>query len=336
MAAKSNARPTYTQISEVSGVSEATVSRVLNGDDNVHPDRIKAVQDAVAKLGYKRNRAASSLASGRSGLIAVVIDDDLSIFSDPFWATVTSGISRVLMENELQTLLMVANLNDTDGPVAHSLQGGEVDGAIFFQLHKDGLIKRLVKQGLPMVITGTPHTSNDFVFVDTDNFGGGLDATNHLFSRGCSKVSIITGDIETTAGRQRLDGYNQAYRKSGHVPNKRLISQGDYSFESGKTAMLKLLQEVEDLDGVFACNDVMALGAIAAIEEFGKSVPHDIKVVGFDDSLLAQTSRPALTSVRQDIVALGEAAANLMIAQLKGETVEPVILSTALVIRESA
>jgi DNA-binding LacI/PurR family transcriptional regulator len=336
LVAKSNIRPTYAVISKAAGVSEATVSRVLNGDENVHPDRAKAVQDAVAKLGYKKHRAASSLASGRTGLIAVVIDDDLSIFSDPFWATVTSGISRVLMENDLQTLLMVANLDSIDGPVAHSLQGGEVDGAIFFQLHKDALVKRLVKQKLPMVITGTPHTSNDFVFVDTDNFGGAQDATNHLFSRGCSNVAIITGDIETTAGRQRLDGYNQAYRKSGHVPNKYLIAEGDYSFESGKAAMQRLLSQVANLDGVFACNDVMALGAIAAIEEAGKTVPEHVKVVGFDDSLLAQTSRPSLTSVRQDIVALGEAAAELMIAQLRGESVEPRILSAELVVRESA
>jgi DNA-binding LacI/PurR family transcriptional regulator len=336
LAAKKNVRPTYAVLAEVAGVSEATVSRVLNGDTSVHPDRIFAVNDAVAKLGYKKHRVASSLASGRTGLIAVVIDDDLSIFSDPFWATVTSGISRVLMANDLQTLLMVSNLDSMEGPVAHSLQSGEVDGAIFFQLHKDALIKRLSKQGLPIVITGTPHTSNDFPFVDTDNFGGGQAATNHLFERGCRTVAIITGDIDTTAGHQRLDGYNQAYRQSGHVPSKKLIARGDYSYESGKARMRELLENVPNLDGVFACNDVMAMGAIAAIEESGKRVPDHVKVVGFDDSVVAQTARPALTSVRQDIVALGETAASLMIAQLRGEDVEPTILRSELIIRETA
>lgn len=336
MAAKKSVRPTYAELAGAAGVSEATVSRVLNGDTSVHPERAAAVQAAVAKLGYKKHRVASSLASGRTGLIAVVIDDDLSIFSDPFWATVTSGISRVLMENDLQTLLMVSNLDSVEGPVAHSLQSGEVDGAIFFQLHKDALIKKLVKQKLPVVITGTPHTSNDFPFVDTDNFGGGQAATNHLFARGCSKVAIITGDIETTAGHQRLDGYNQAYRQSGHVPNKKLIALGDYSYESGKACMRSLLETQIGVDGVFACNDVMAVGAIAAIEEAGLRVPEDIKVVGFDDSLVAQTAKPQLTSVRQDIVALGETAANLMIAQLRGEPVEPHILKSELIVRDSA
>ncbi|NBS61029.1 MAG: LacI family transcriptional regulator, partial [Microbacteriaceae bacterium] len=101
-------RPTYAVIAKTAGVSEATVSRVLNGDESVHPDRAQRVRDAVEELGYKKNRVASALASGRTGLIAVVIDDDLSVFSDPFWGTVTSGVSRVLQENGLHTVLMVA------------------------------------------------------------------------------------------------------------------------------------------------------------------------------------------------------------------------------------
>ena len=336
MASKSAPRATYAEIAKTAAVSEATVSRVLNGDENVHPDRIKAVNSAVKKLGYKKHRAASALASGRTGLIAVVIDDDLSIFGDPFWATVTSGISRVLMENELQTLLMVTPLESVDGPVAHYLMGGEVDGAIFFQLHKDALIKRLRKQNLPIVITGTPHSRSDFPFVDTDSFGGALAATKHLFSRGCKQVGIITGDIDTTAGAARLDGYSQAYRESGHVPSKKLIAAGDWSMESGRAAMARLLEKSEGVDGVFASNDLMAVGAMAAIEEAGLRVPEDIKIIGFDDSVVAQTARPALTSVRQDIVALGEAAAELMIAQLRGEEVVPRILKSELVIRETA
>ena len=330
------ARPTYSAIAKAAGVSEATVSRVLNGDERVNPERTAAVLKAVDDLGYRKNRAATALASGRTGLIAVVIDDDLSIFADPFWGTVTSGISRVLMENHLQTVLMVTSVNNVDGPVAHYLESREVDGAIFFQLHKDAMVRKLAKAGLPIVITGSPHTDADLTFVDTDNFGGGHAATKHLMNRGCKKVAIITGDIETTAGHQRLDGYNQVYRELGRVPAKTLIKQGDYSYESGHVQMQHLLAENPDVDGVFACNDLMALGAIAAIEEAGKTVPDDIAVIGFDDSIPARTSRPQLSTVRQDINALGEAAAQLMIAQLNGEPVESRIMPIELVLRESA
>ena len=140
-------KKTYAEIAQLAGVSEATVSRVLNGDERVQSERAQRVHDAVTKLGYKKNRAASALASGRTGLIAIVIDDDLTLFTDPFWATVSSGISRVLMQNDLQTLLMVTSVSSVEGPVAHYLQGGEVDGAIFFQVHNDVLVRRLQKQG---------------------------------------------------------------------------------------------------------------------------------------------------------------------------------------------
>mgnify|MGYP006270161547 CR=1 FL=1 len=333
---QSSRRPTYSAIAEAAGVSEATVSRVLNGDERVAPERAAAVHAAVEKLGYRRHRAATALASGRTGLIAVVIDDDLSIFADPFWGSVTAGISRVLLENHLQTVLMVSSGNSLDGPVAHALESNEFDGAIFFQLHKDALVRKLAKQGLPVVITGSPHTDADLIFVDTDNFGGGHSATKHLMNRGCKKVAIITGDIETTAGHQRLDGYNQVYRELGRVPSKSLIRHGDYSYESGQQQMQRLLEEHPDVDGVFACNDLMALGAIAVIQEAGKSVPEDIAVIGFDDSLMARTSRPQLSSVRQDINALGEAAGELIIAQLNGESAESRIMPIELVLRESA
>ena len=330
------ARPTYAVIAKTAGVSEATVSRVLNGDESVHPERARRVQEAVEKLGYKKNRVASALASGRTGLIAVVIDDDLSVFSDPFWGTVTSGVSRVLMENGLQTVLMVSPVGSVDGGVAHYLRSGEVDGAIFFVLHSDVLVNNLRKLGLPLVITGTPHTSNEIPFVDTDNFGGAYSATKHLMNQGCKKVAVITGDIGTTAAKQRLDGYLQAYREIGHIPSKGLICEGDYSFESGQEHARRLLETHPDIDGIFASNDLMAMGAINVLEDAGRSVPNDVRIVGFDDSLMARTSRPALTTIRQDVVALGEAAGALMIAQLNGEEVVPVILPTELVVRASA
>jgi DNA-binding LacI/PurR family transcriptional regulator len=126
---KTQNKLTYTQIAREAGVSEATVSRVLNGDVRVDPERARRVHETVAKLGYKKNRAASALATGRTGLIAVIIDDDLSIFADPFWATVTSGVSRVLMENNMQTLLLVGASNHSDGNFSNYLDSGAVDGA---------------------------------------------------------------------------------------------------------------------------------------------------------------------------------------------------------------
>ncbi len=334
--AKKPKRPTYSEIAKLAGVSEATVSRVLNGDDKVDAERIKAVTKAVEALGYKKNRAAAALASGRTGLIAVVIDDDLSVFQDPFWGTITNGISRVLMENEMQTLLLVAPLDRLDSPVAQYLQRGEVDGAIFLQLQKDSLIKKLAKQNLPLVVNGTPHSSNPFAYVDADNAGGAYAAVEHFVKTGRKSIAVITGDLNNTAAEQRLDGYLAAVNFFKLQESKSLIAKGNWTRESGFNLANKLMEKNPELDAIFCSNDIMALGAIAAIQEAGKSVPEDIAVIGFDDSFLAQNSHPGLTSVRQDIVGLGMEAAKMILAILRGEEVHSEILSCELVLRETA
>ena len=329
-------RPTYAEISKHAGVSQATVSRVLNGDERVHPDRTKRVLESVAALGYRKNRAASALASGRTGLIAVVIDDDMRVFNDPFWSAVSSGVSRVLQTDELQTLLMVSNMTSPSGAIAHYLNSGDVDGAIFFQLHSEEFVSQLAARGLPVVIAGTPLSSADFTYVDSDNFGGARQATHHLLQRGCKSIATITGDINASAARQRLDGYRQGVRDYGHVANNDLVAYGDYSYESGQEQMRVLLSRGVAIDGVFAANDLMAVGAMAALEEAGRKIPEDVAVVGFDDSLIAQTTRPALTTIRQDIMGLGEAVAELMIQKLSGEETFSRILPTELIVRDSA
>ncbi|MEY4323266.1 MAG: hypothetical protein RL410_1047 [Actinomycetota bacterium] len=336
MAIEPKPKATYSEIAKVAGVSEATVSRVLNGDARVHPDRVKRVRKAVEKLGYTKNRSAAALASGRTGLIAIVIEDDLGVFADPFWATVSSGVSRVLMENELQTLLLVTQSNKVEGPVSRYLDSGEVDGAIFFQMHRDSLVKSLSRHGLPVVVVGAPHKDSGLVYVDVDQRGGGHIATAHLFDQGCTRVATITGDIGATAGRRRLDGFLDACSENGYRTPKQFIQHGDYSFESGVAAMAKLLALKNRPDGVFCANDLMAAGALTALENAGMTCPDDVRIVGFDDSLVAQTARPQLTSVRQDIAALGETAATLMIKILQEEEVSPVIFPTELVQRASA
>jgi DNA-binding LacI/PurR family transcriptional regulator len=332
-----SSRSTYAEIAENAGVSKATVSRVLNGDDRVHPDRIASVMAAADKLGYRPNRAARALSTGRTGLVAVVIDDEPTALSDPFWGVVLAGISRVFLANDLHSLLMVTPLGSPDSAIVHYLEGGEVDGAIFLQVHKDEVINEVHAQGLPVVLIGRPFDENsEIAFVDTDNFGGGHQATKYLFERGCRKVATLTGDLDASAGLDRLNGYKKAHEDAGLEVDPDLIARANWTFESAKIMTLRLLAKHPDIDGIFAANDIMAIAAIAAIQERGRRVPDDIAVVGFDDSLLSQTHRPAITTVRQDIIGLGAAAAETMIALLQSRKPEIEVLETEIMVRESA
>jgi len=330
-------RSTYAEIAAHAGVSKATVSRVMNGDDRVHPDRSKAVMLAAESLGYTTNRAARALSTGRTGLIAVVIDDEPTALSDPFWGAVLAGISRVFMVNDLHSVLMVSPLDSQDSPIAHYLEGGEVDGAIFLGVHEGAVVKSLHAKGLPVLLIGRPFDEkSDVPFVDTDNAAGAQLAVSHLFSRGCEQVATLTGSLGTSASRDRLLGYEDAHLEAGREIRQELVANCDWTFESAKTMTLRLLVKHPEIDGIFAANDMMALGAIAAIQERGRLVPDDILVVGFDDSVMAQTHRPGLTTVRQDILGLGSVAAEAMMELLQNRKAEHKFLPTELVIRESA
>jgi len=324
------------EIAESSGVSPATVSRVLNGDTRVSQERAEAVRRAVAELGYSPNRGARSLASGKTGLVAVIIDNNLTVFEDPFWALVTKGISGKLLAHGVQSLLMVTDLASYDHTVAASLSPKQIDGAIFFQVHREELLYELADQGLPIVVAGTPQRPERLIYVDSDQFGGAKEATEYLIAQGRRNIATITGDVFASAAQQRLSGYKKGLESQGLVVNPNLIVIGDYSYESGRRGMISLLDSGEKIDGLFAANDLMAVAAISVLEERGLRVPDDVSVVGFDDSQTAQISKPSLTSVHQDIEQLGIAAAELILEAIAGAEPESRIHPTYLVVRESS
>lgn len=175
-------------------------------------------------------------------------------------------------------------------------------------------------------------------FVDVDNTGGARLATEHLLGTGRRVVATITGPQDMGAGVLRLEGYREAIEKAGHVVDPALIAYGDFSEQSGVDAMRRLLAAHPDIDAVFAASDSMALGAMRVLREAGRRVPIDVGVVGFDDSVLARQTDPALTSVHQPVEEMGRAMAQLLYDRIRDVApAEPyVILGAYLVHRDSA
>ena len=321
---------------ETAGVSPATVSRVLNGDPRVASDRVDRVNRAIKELGYSPNRAARTLVTGKTGLVAAVIDSNLNVFADPFWGQITTGISQALQEANFSALLMVRPLDVEDPSVVASLAPGQVDGAIFFQLHNDDTVNLLQDMGLPLVVVGRPEASSKLVYVDSDNLGGAAQATEHLLKRGCRKVATVAGNQQLSSGRLRLEGYRRALEAAGVAYDDTLVAYGDWTDESGAAAIRSLLDAQPDLDGVFVANDLMALGALAVLEERGLTVPDDVAVVGFDNMFAGRLSRQQLTTVEQDVQGLGAKAASMVIQMIDGAKPNSVVLPTTLIEREAA
>ena len=339
--APSHTAATLDAVAARAGVSRATASRVLTGSSKVSEHSRTAVLAAADALSYVANPAARSLAKRRSDSIAfVVVESEERLFTDPFFALVLRGVQGVLAERELQLLFVVVG-NEQDGErFLRFAGGGHIDGAILLSVHgQDPLPARLRQRGVRVVLSGRPYAGDgDELFVDADNAGGGRQAAELLVSRGCRRIATINGPLDMPAAQDRLEGFTSRLAEVG-VPRSAVCTvDGDFSIPGGETAMAEVLRRCPDVDGVFAANDLMALGALQALADAGRTVPDDVALIGFDDVPIAQGARPALTTVQQPIEAMGRAMAELVVRAVDGAADGPssVVLPTTLVRRGSA
>ncbi|MGW8433865.1 LacI family DNA-binding transcriptional regulator [Nocardiopsis sp. NPDC055879] len=335
-------RPTLEMVAQRAGVGRGTVSRVINGSSQVSPRTREAVHDAISELGYSPNHAARTLVTRRTDMVALVVSESRDrLFEDPFFADIIRGVSSVLHERDLQLMLTTARGDAEHKRVGEYLSGSHVDGAMLVSLHRDDpLTSRLADSGVPVVHGGRPYSEAvpARFFVDIDNVEGGRMATRRLLETGHERVGTITGPQDMNAGISRLRGFREAMAESGREVDPNLVAQGDFSVDGGAVAMAEMLDQGGNPDALFVASDMMAIGAIRTLRERGLSVPEDVALVGFDDSIMAQHSTPALTTVHQPTVQMGQEMARLLVdvAIPRAADSERVTLETHLVVRESA
>jgi DNA-binding LacI/PurR family transcriptional regulator len=332
---RASGRPTLEQVAIEANVSRGTASRVVNGSLEVSPWALKAVQDAIRKLGYVPNHAARSLVTQRSDTVLLVVSESEDrVFGEPFFASLVRGLSHELSNTPLQLNLMMANTARQHGRVEQQVRNGHVDGVLLISLHGDDPLPRnLMAAGAPVALIGRPMSDTGTPYVDADNESGARTATEYLYRQGRRRIATITGPQDMAAGIDRLAGYRSALRGKRGVT--RLVAQGDFGQASGEAATRELLAKDPDLDAIFAASDLMAAGALRTLRAAGRRVPDDVAVIGFDDSEVARHTDPTLTSVRQPIQQMGSEVAKLLIAQLgnRDATMGP---PTELICRESA
>jgi DNA-binding LacI/PurR family transcriptional regulator len=334
------AAATIEDVARLAGVSRATASRVANNSPKVSPEARAAVQGAIIKLGYVPNRAARSLMTRRSDSIGVVLlEPPGSLFADPFFGRLLVGISDRLAARDIQLVLLLAQTAREEARVERYLEAGHVDGAILVGPHgSDPLPERLDLAGVPLVLSGRQLGDGTFSLVDSDNRGGARMAVEHLLDRGRRSIATIHGTLDMSSGIDRLEGYRDALREAGLASDTGLEAAGNYHPVTAADAMRELLELRPGLDAVFAASDSMAAAAMSVLQERGRRVPEDVAVVGFDDSPVALTTRPALSTVRQPIEAMGREMARLLLHLIDNPGVAPgqVVFATELVVRESS
>ncbi len=330
---------TLDQVANVAGVSRATVSRVVNGNPKVGGDAKRQVERAIARLGYIPNPAARSLVTRRTDSIGVVIPEPPGmLFGDPFFPRLLRGVSAELSARRLQLVLLMPQSGEEERRLERYLTAGHVDGALLVSLHgNDDLPDALARRGVPVVVGGRPPSGAAVSYVDVDNVEGARTAVAHLIEAGRKVVATIAGPADMAAGVDRLQGYRLAIDEAGRSREAGLEVPGDFTQAGGADAMRRLLDANPGIDGVFAASDLMAAGAMQVLRAAGRRVPDDIAIVGFDDSSIAATTEPPLTSIRQPIEEMGREMVRLLDqASSPGAVPRKVILATQLVRRRSS
>jgi DNA-binding LacI/PurR family transcriptional regulator len=333
---ESRPAPTLEAVAALAGVSRATVSRVVNGSPKVTPEVVESVTAAIAQLNYVPNRAARSLATRRTQVIALVVPESTArVFADPFFASIVQGVALHLADTDYTLNMVIASETNPD-KTRRYLMSGNADGALVVSHHSGDHSYAHLGHSLPIVFGGRPLNNGKQVsyFVDVDNVAAAESATLHLINQGRRSIATIAGPQDMPPGVDRLSGWRKAL--AAHGLDQTLVEFGDFAPESGTAAMRRLLGRGVPIDALFAANDQMAAGAYLAILEAGLSIPDDIAVVGFDDDYYAKTTAPPLTTVHQPSVRLGATMAEVLVKRIEGEPVDRVtILPAELVIRQS-
>ena len=339
--------PTIRHVAALAGVSRATASRAINGGDLVSDQARAAVAAAVAELGFTPNPAARSLATRRTGTVALVVPEpDSRVLTDPFFACTINGLARDLEEADLQMVLLIdrgagrpdARAHRSDR-VARYLMAGHVDGAVIASHHRgEPLNRMLVESGFPCVFLGRPlHVPERARYVDVDSALGAQLATEYLIGRGHTRIGTVSGPADMSPGIDRLAGWRRAMQAAG-LPDD-AVEIGDFTADGGARSMGVLLEAHPDLDAVFVASDTMAAGAMRQLSTLGIAVPSDIAIFGFDNIGVAETTDPPLSTVAQPLEEMVARAGALLREVLRdGDSVscEPIYYPPRLVIRQTA
>lgn len=318
------------QIAAEAGVSVPTVSKVLNA----RPDVSAATRERVTAVLEEHGLAIRPRARAVTGLL-----DARIVNLDGAWAeTVVRGAAAAARRHDKDLVLTVdPDPDDCDGWVRRALARG-TDGLVsFVAVPSDDARAELAESGVPLVVVDPLHRAPDgTTSISATNFQGAFDATSHLLGLGHRRIATVTGPLDQDNAIARFAGFQAAMLQSGQPVEADLVHRSGYGITNGYEATRALLEQADPPTAIFAASDDSALGAIRAIRERGLHVPDDISVIGFDDLPYSQWTDPPLTTIRQPLAEMGDAAVDLLIRIRAGLAASAhTELSTRLIVRSS-
>jgi len=332
-------RPTQADVARVAGVSQTTVSYVLNGNTSISvPEETRQrIMAAAQTLNYVPDYAARSLRTRKTHTIAAIIPD----IANPFYPTFARAVQDIARQHNYDLILYNTDeLAEEEQKCLRSVERGRVDGLIIVPFHSaaDDLC-RLIEHNMAVVVVGTEdgpygHSLNT---VGTDDIAVARLAVNHLIGKGHVEIAMIVG-TDGPPHLTRVEGYQRALQAAG-ITHEQIISSSAFNEIGGYDAMQQILQSTQHPTAVFAANDLMAIGAMRAIKEIGLRIPEDIAIVGIDNIPAANLVMPALTTVNPFPERKGQRAAEVLFQILEGTypvTEQHEEIPYQLIVRDSA
>jgi LacI family transcriptional regulator len=311
---------TMYEIARLAGVSQSTVSRVLNGKIPVAPEKQAAVLAVMEQLNYRPNLAAQGLVSGRTSSIGILTRH----LGSPFYGEMLRGIAQGLQGSSYHPVIGLGGvLPFEDENAMEMLRARQCDGFIL-ALRKsldDDYVRELAEE-FPVVVLGRLIEGLESQCVLIDDRGGAYMATSYLIEKGHTQIAHIQGPLDVADSHERREGFIQAHIDHGLEVDPNLITNGDFTEEAGVQGIEILLSQRKQhpFTAVFVADDQCAMGVRLGLFHKGIDVPHDISLVGFDDLPSSQYMTPPLTTIRQPVTYMGTAAAQAVLAMLHGET----------------
>lgn len=328
---------TLQDLADLAGVSRATASRALSDSPRISDKTKKKIRSLAEKHGYKINERARDFRLSRSRVISVVFMLDIEShqhMSDPFFLEMLGGIADSLSEHDYDLFLAKAPVENFD-TLSESRVFRNADGAIFVgqgEQHKQ--LNELAEGRTPIVAWGSPRPDKKYCLVGGENEQGGYLATSHLLKLGRRKIAFC-GRTSIPEIADRYRGYQRALAEFEVAEDSDLRLDIPFDMQHARQAFDDLVAHSANLDGLVCVSDVMALSAIASFSEAGIQIPEDIAIVGYDDIGLAALSRPALTTIRQNIRWAGKVLVESVLGLINGEQVSDTTLTSELIVRKS-
>ncbi|MBS4179505.1 LacI family DNA-binding transcriptional regulator [Lederbergia citrea] len=324
-------KPTIYDVAKEAGVSIATVSKVINNTGKMRDSTRENVKEAMLRLNYQPSLMASALTGKGTETLGLLVPD----ISNPFFSEMARTIEDRAHESGMSVIMCSTDENpEKEKKYLELLQRKQVDGFIVASSFQDkNLLKGLKKLRIPLVMLTQDDIGLDVTSVSVDDFKGGYEATSHLITAGHRNIAIIAENANSS--KMRIYGYREAHAEHGLICSEENIFQTTASITNGKECLKEMVQKENVPTAIFACNDLIAIGVIQGAKELGLKVPEDLSIVGFDNTILATTTVPALTTVAQPITEMGNKVVDVIIEEIKEKNrgKERVLFNPQLIVR---